>query len=169
MTGNSKKERKKEKEGGKERVAMRLSALSIGDTNKPGTSIHMSVLIIYLFSTGSKELSGSVGLHDDRVSLLVIFLENIICRLDCVLRKNVDPIGKAQGVLHRRDRAYSSTRTQLIREKKKVPVQLVRANAQKTSRSFQSFSSEAYLMTSFEKRKTIPFMKQQIKKEETFG
>ena len=79
----------------------------------------MSVLIVYLFSTGSKELSGSVGLHDDRVSLLVIFLENIICRLDGVLGKNVDPIGKAQGVLHRRDRAGTTTRTQLIRAKKK--------------------------------------------------
>ena len=108
---------------------MSLSIISRGHTNRPGTS-HMSVLIIiYLFSTGSKELSGSVGLHDDRVSLLVIFLENIICRLDGVLGKNVDPIGKAQGVLHRRDRACTSTRTQLIRAKKST-IPLVRANAQ---------------------------------------
>ena len=98
---------------------MSLSILSIGDTNKPWTSMHMSVIIIYPLCTLSKELAGSVGIHDNRVSFLVIFLENIFCRLDGVLGKNVDPISKAQGVLHRRDRSCSTTGTQLIREKKK--------------------------------------------------
>ena len=98
---------------------MSLSILSIGDTNKPGTSIHMPVFIIYLFSPGSKELSGSVGLHDDWVSFLVILRENMICRLDSVLGKNVNPISKTQGVLNRTDRTSATTGTQLIRAKKK--------------------------------------------------
>ena len=113
MTSNSKKERRKDRKKKEGRKEMSPSTLSIGHTNSYVSAYY------YLFTAGGKELTGSVGLHDDRVSFLVIFLENIICRLDGVLGKNVDPISKAQGVLHRRDRTCTTTGTQLIRAKKR--------------------------------------------------